>query len=194
MKIALCGKMRSGKSTIADILVEDFGFKEFRFAQGIGNIVSVYFPEAYEKGKPRKHYQFIGQKLRELNEDVWVDYIDGIIKRNQSFSNDELDIVISDVRQPNELDYVRNNGFLIIKVVADDETRMKRILQDGDSFNTEDFYHETEQYIDDMEIANHIYNSDNYSLDDIRNVVKNCVDNYDDIYNDNETKLIRGGF
>ena len=33
MKIAVCGRMRSGKDTLANRLVEEYGFKEFKFSQ-----------------------------------------------------------------------------------------------------------------------------------------------------------------
>ena len=53
MKIALFGKIRSGKDTVGKILIEEYGFNRFAFGDGIGEIIQKYFPEAWEGGKPR---------------------------------------------------------------------------------------------------------------------------------------------
>ena len=74
-KVALFGKIRSGKDTVGKILIEEYGFQRVAFGDGIGEIIEKYFPEALEGGKPRKHYQHIGQQLRVLNQDVWINYL-----------------------------------------------------------------------------------------------------------------------
>ena len=46
MKVALFGKMRSGKDTVGKILIDEYHFKRFAFGDGIGEIIEKYFPEA----------------------------------------------------------------------------------------------------------------------------------------------------
>ena len=165
MKIALFGKMRSGKDTVGEMLVEE-GFERFAFATGIGQIIEEYFPEAVADGKkPRKHYQHIGQKLRELNENVWINYL---LKGVEASGVDY--VVVTDGRQENEAVYLRENGFTIIKVVAPDELRIKRIESAGDQFTPDLFTHETELQVDKIE-ADYVINNDS-DLKSLQNKLK----------------------
>lgn len=169
MKIALFGKMRSGKDTVGKILIEEYGFKKFAFGDGIGEIIVKYFPEAWNNGKPRKHYQHIGQELRKLNPDVWINYLlskvnhyelqvvaDGLCAKNKP--RKKAHVVVTDGRQVNEVERLRQEGFLIVKVTAPEELRVQRILESGDVFNPEALHHETELQVDlinpDIEIIN----------------------------------------
>lgn len=143
MRIALVGKMRSGKDTVASLLLEK-GFTQIAFGDGIREIVAEYFPEALLEGKPRSHYQKIGQWLRELNNDVWINYVD-------RKSKDWESVLVSDCRQLNEAKYLRDQGYMILKVYADDEVRKQRIIESGETFSPELFNHETEQQVDSIE-------------------------------------------
>lgn len=169
MKIAIFGKMRSGKDTVGKILIEEHNFKQFAFGDGIGEIIVKYFPEAWNNGKPRKHYQHIGQELRKLNPDVWINYLlrkvnhyelqvraDNIGTKNQA--RRYAHVVITDGRQQNEAVKLKEEGFVIIKVTAPEEQRIQRIKESGDVFNPEHLQHETELQVDmiepDIEIVN----------------------------------------
>lgn len=146
MKIALFGKMRSGKNTVADILVKDYQFTEFAFATGIGNIIKEYFPKEWAKGKPRRHYQQIGQELRKLDKEVWINYLLESVKASGS----EM-VVVTDGRQQNEARRLREEGYTIIKVECPEEIRIQRIKDSGDVFTPEQLSHETELAVDTIE-------------------------------------------
>ena len=169
LKIAIFGKMRSGKDTVGKILIDEHGFKKFALGDGIGEIIVKYFPEAWADGKPRRHYQHIGQELRKLNPDVWVNYLLGRIKHHEhkviaeglcekNKPKGKFNVVVTDGRQLNELERLRKEGFIIIKVTAPEELRLQRILESGDVFNPEVLHHETELQVDevnpDIEIIN----------------------------------------
>lgn len=143
VKIAIFGKMRSGKDTIGKMLIEEFNFKRYAFGTGIGNIIDKYFPEATINGKPRKHYQHIGQQLRELDPDVWVKYLLKSVEKDGAKR-----VVVTDGRQVNEAERLRAEGYTIVKVVAPEEIRIKRILESGDVFIPEQLTHETERQVD----------------------------------------------
>ena len=70
MKIAVVGKCRAGKDSFAKFFINR-GLQEFKFGTGIAEIIQKYFPEEWEKGKPRHLYQGIGQYLRSFDQDVW---------------------------------------------------------------------------------------------------------------------------
>lgn len=168
MKIALFGKIRSGKDTVGKILIEEHHFRRFAFGDGIGEIIQTYFPEALTGGKPRKHYQHIGQQLRVLNPDVWINYLLNKV-RSESMSHlqehhkngvvaPSFNVVVTDGRQLNEAKRLKEEGFLIVKVTTDDEIRLERMKALGDVFSPEDLQHETELNVDlikpDIEIFN----------------------------------------
>lgn len=179
MKIALFGKIRSGKNTVADILTEEYGFEQFAFGDGIAEIIQKYFPEVWAGGKPRKHYQHIGQQLRVLNENVWVNYLlrrvwdEGRTYRAKGLVHN---IVITDGRQLNEAKRMKEEGFLIVKVTTPEEIRIERMIDKGDIFSFEDLKHETELQVDnitpDVEILN------DGSLEDLYKKVQDLIQDY----------------
>lgn len=183
MKIALFGKMRSGKDTVTKILVEEHGFKGFAFAQGIGEIIVKYFPTALAYGKPRNHYQHIGQSLRELDEDVWINYLfkrvlhhkmDLKLNVENKNKNIPFRVVVTDGRQLNEADRLRKEGYLIVKVEAPIEERLKRMKESGDDFNEKSLSHETEEQVElvrpDITIIN------DGTIEDLKRKVKALID------------------
>ena len=106
VKIAITGRLRSGKDTVADILQEETHFTVYRFADGITDIIQQYFPDDWKLGKPREHYQVIGQSLRQLDENVWVK----ALHRKRQYAHLYCNELITDLRQPNVVaDYVNNN-------------------------------------------------------------------------------------
>lgn len=168
MKIAIFGKMRSGKNTVADILKKEYGFNEYAFGDGIGEIIDNYFPEARVTGKPRYHYQYIGQNLRVLNHCVWINYLLKKVKADE-IEHDHLiaiggedegayKVVVTDGRQFDEAKCLKEAGYIIIKVVCPERLRIERMKASGDNFTIEQLYHETERQVDlieaDIELTN----------------------------------------
>lgn len=151
MRIAVVGKMRAGKDSVAEILKKEYNFKSVAFGDGIKKIVREFFPEAYNNGKPREHYQHIGQELRKLNPDVWINHTNSEILKILSKdlgTAKEPNIIVTDCRQTNEELYLRRRGFLIVKVCADEKTRLRRIEEAGEIVTYEQFTHDTERQVD----------------------------------------------
>lgn len=146
IRIAITGQLRSGKDTVAAILQEliEAKFTEYRFADGITEIIQQYFPQAMKSGKPRKYYQVIGQSLRQLDEDVWVR---ALHKKRQSAPLYENQL-ITDLRQPNEVLYCKKHKFKVIKVVADETVRQERAEAAGDIWLPAQMQHPTEIAVD----------------------------------------------
>lgn len=139
--IALFGKIRSGKNTVADYLTANYQYTQYALGTGIAEIIQKYYPEEWEKGKPRLHYQHIGQQLRELDEEVWLNYM---FKSITSTGPN----VITDCRQLNEAERLRKEGYLIVKVAAPLGFRRKRMESLGDTFTITNLIHTSEQYTD----------------------------------------------
>ncbi|MCS1350369.1 AAA family ATPase [Mechercharimyces sp. CAU 1602] len=153
MKIALTGKMRSGKSTVAEYLSENYGFHSCAF----GDTLKLFANKLFQPRqlKDRQLYQWFGQTMRERESDIWVRHLDYAI---YDLVTTGKNIVITDLRQPNEYQYCREKGFAIIRVTCPDDIRLQRMRQEGDLFDETTLNHETEMYIDgfgvDFEIEN----------------------------------------
>lgn len=146
IKIALAGKMRSGKDAIGEYAVNKYGFVRYAFGDQVREVCSYLFPEQMKDKKPRQILQRTGQFCRSIDEDIWVN------RCFNEMSCDNFDrIIITDLRQPNEYQRCKKEGFTIIKIEADDNIRLERMNRLGDIFTIEDLNHETEQYIDTFE-------------------------------------------
>lgn len=168
IKLALCGRMRSGKDAIAEYLVANYGFKRFAFGDGIREVCRQLYLEQFEGGaKPRALLQGVGQSLRAFDEDVWVKRtiydINTEIFSNATVMGDRVlssaRIVVSDLRQPNEERALRSEGFVIIRVTAPEDLRIQRMIAVGDAFNPDDLTHDTESYVDSFEVDYEITNA-----------------------------------
>lgn len=171
MKIALCGKMRSGKDTIAEILSDEYDFTEFKLSSGITEVIRVLNLDKGNK-KRRDLYQGVGQYMRTMSKDVWCNFTwDEIEKFQRRYSGlfpEALleNIVISDIRQQNEVDFFKERGFIVVKIESNDDLRLKRIKESGDIMRQRDFYHETEFSVNGIVADYTIYN--NGTLEELR--------------------------
>jgi len=167
LKIAICGKMRSGKDTVCDYMVDKYGVVPFAF----GDKLKEYFHNTYTQvprnPKPHKAYQLYGQLMREVyGQDFWVDkcfeHIKYIKRVAQNYNTTNSDItfitVITDLRQPNEYVRLREEGYKIIRIVAPLQLRKQRMQDKGEKIDEDMFYHETEQHIYDFDVDANIHN------------------------------------
>lgn len=144
MKIALTGKLRSGKDTAAGYLALQYDFAPYAFGDELKQAFHRAFPGVPNEPKPRAYYQKFGQWAREsLGEDIWVTHC---FRKIDFFGS--ANVVITDLRQPNEWDALRSAGYTIIRINATDEIRMKRAIDAGDDFTVHDLVHETESNVD----------------------------------------------
>jgi hypothetical protein len=136
--IGVCGRIGSGKDTVADYLVNTHGFKRMSFAGSLKDSVSVIFGWDREllEGRTRQ-----SREWREKPDTWWAERLDipnltprwilqhwGTEVCRQGFHNEiwihslehKLEnttdnVVISDVRFPNEIDSIRRVGGLVVK-------------------------------------------------------------------------------
>lgn len=131
MNIFINGRGGSGKTEIANYLVEQYGYTEITLADPIYEIAEKYY--GMEK-KDRRLLQEIGQKLREIDPDIWVKYAIRTIENNP-----DIKYVLSDVRQENEYEHFYEMGFSPIRVFASLENRIQRI-EKRDGIKVDDEY------------------------------------------------------
>lgn len=159
IKIALTGKMRSGKDTVAMHLAFEHGFEyPIAFGDKLKRTFHELFPWVSAQSKPREGYQRFGQLIREeFDENVWVKHLASTVEFLED-SRKTRGIVITDLRQPNEYEWCRANGFIIVRVTAPDELRIARAKAAGDVFAEEDLAHDTESHVNEYEVDYEIHN------------------------------------
>ena len=121
VKIAIIGKMCSGKTTVANYLMKiNNDFVKLSFADKVKEIAKDLF--GMEK-KDRKLLQMIGTKMREIDKDIWAKY-------TAKKANISEFVVIDDLRYKNEFDIVKKNGFKIIKLKISNELQLSRLKKE----------------------------------------------------------------
>nr|WP_240514758.1 hypothetical protein [Bacillus cereus] len=115
------------------------------------------FPHVPRDPKPRAYYQKFGQWLREIDPDIWVKMTMGNVHEycfedSLNKVNHKPKVLVNGVRQPNEYQQLREEGFIIIRVNTSDDLSIGRAEKAGDVFTEADLEHETESHIDTFEV------------------------------------------
>lgn len=128
MKIALTGYARSGKDTVAAIIQKLCPpVVTLAFADEMKKMFHDTFPNIPKFPKPRDGYEKFGQAMREIDENVWINKL---AKSYAMWERTDAGIIITDVRQPNEAQWARENGFAIVTISTKDSIRRERSPQD----------------------------------------------------------------
>ncbi len=123
MLIGLTGYAQHGKDTIAQVLVDEYGFRQVAFAEplkrlayelnptveGIGRLQSIVDAEGWDKAKQwpevRRLLQVLGTSARDiLGPDTWVHAAERVILASGP------DVVVSDCRFHNEFRFIARMG------------------------------------------------------------------------------------
>ena len=119
MKFAIHGPMCSGKTTISNIIKKnDSEYKTYSFGGKVKDIASDLFKM---EGKDRSLLINVASKMREIDHNVWANYL---IKQIDVENNDKC--IIDDLRFQNEADHLKNE-WLIICLTTPKEIRIERI-------------------------------------------------------------------
>ena len=177
MKIAFCGKKGSGKTFLADTIIEynrHILAQKFSFADPLRDMLSqIGFNEEHFNGDLKniglsqfgnKSYREIIQTLgtdwgREMiHPDIWIN------RMNDRLNNIPKDVwlIVDDIRFENEYNFLKEKGFSIIKVISttDDYKEDKHI---SEQLNVEADYQ--------------LYNTfDNVVIDNLTNILED-IDN-----------------
>jgi len=140
MIIGLCGMQSSGKDTVANILINKYGFIKISFAGILKDVVSIMFDwerdllegltkesrvwretkdewwseKLHKDVTPRKMLQEIGTDIfrNNFNSNIWVYCVENRLRKYSNGNN----IVITDCRFINEINMIKNLGGNIIQV------------------------------------------------------------------------------
>jgi hypothetical protein len=139
--IGMSAFKRCGKDTVADYLVENYGFHKLSFARALKDSCKILFgfdDDDFEKNKekehpywkvsPRKIMQFMGtemfrEKLQEcipwIKENFWIEKVKQSYLDLQNKYGTSVNVVITDCRFLNEEEAIRNLGGLIIGITRE---------------------------------------------------------------------------
>lgn len=141
MIIGICGLQSSGKDTVGEYLIANYGFVKFSFAEALKDIISILFgwnrnkldgitiedrlwreqPDIWwsreldiKEFSPRYAMQFVGTDLfrKYFNNNIWVSILKKKILEHSKISN----IVITDCRFSNEINMIKECGGKFIHI------------------------------------------------------------------------------
>lgn len=176
-KIALIGKTRSGKDSVAEILTElGFPIQRIAFGDAMKEMFHLANPNVPRSPKPTFKYIKYGTAMRKEDPEVFIKPTMSKLWFEQALDkgNDRTrSYVFTDVRQPNELEAVKEAGFKIVRVFAAEEVRVARMLANGESVSREILEAHTEKYMDDYQEDFLLVN--NWARDELRRQVVELV-------------------
>lgn len=111
MLLAFTGRMGSGKDTCAEHLIQKYGFVRFAFADQLKALAKEIGWNGEKDEAGRRLLQQLGNGARvHLGSEIWIRAMENVI----SNSGRKHNLVVTDVRYPNEEEWVRQkDGFLI---------------------------------------------------------------------------------
>ena len=137
MLLGVCGKKGAGKDTVGNYIIEKYGYSQYAFAKPLKKIIKELFDLSDEQlygslketidprwnTTPRILMQYIGTELfreqlkkliPELScENLWIR------KFHDWYSTQTQNVIITDIRFIDEMNAVKQNNGVIIKVVRD---------------------------------------------------------------------------
>lgn len=120
-RLALCGYMGSGKTTVAKILEEKYGFKRYSFASKLKEILK----ELYGVDKAHPRFREIAQSFSDatlgIDPHVWVRLLVNKIDQEKPWR-----IVVDDLRYVREAQALKQRGFIIVRLKCSLTTLKKR--------------------------------------------------------------------
>jgi len=132
VKIAISGKMCSGKSFCSKIIQQRYPqFQIFSFASKLKSVARDLFSDQFEivpgkeqttsqMHKNRNLYVDVGQKMREIDPNVWTNYV---LKETRGVNF----AIIDDLRFKNEMDALKSDGWKLIRLNINRDQQIRRL-------------------------------------------------------------------
>lgn len=163
--IAFLGGTRSGKDT-AYQYIKSLGYpvKRVAFGDVLKEQFHSIFTEIPVSPKPIKEYVEYGQALRSIDSLVFIRPTIGAVLshrnwREQTFPDEPMSYIFTDVRQPNELEAFLKLGGVVVRVATSEKEQSLRMEVEGVTPTKEIFKAPTEQHYKTFEYDHLIYNT-----------------------------------
>jgi len=139
--------MGSGKSAVANVLCDSYGYRAEHFAQSLKDVARHIWGEGAEVN--RDYLQRLGVLVRTIDEAAWVNIL---VRRLEELESEGTPVVIDDCRFPNEYEALAKRGFMFVEVSAQESRRVDRLQRIGKLSDLEQLTHESETALDDTEL------------------------------------------
>lgn len=169
MKIAITGWAGAGKTKMAEYLKDKYGGEILSFASEIKRIDRRLFGLG---SKDRKRLQKIGESMREIDPNVWINIVKNDIDLIIDYEENS-NVYIDDLRRENEYKMLKDINFQFVRVVADEDIRIQRLIERDGECDVSLMYNESEKgcsYLNLFEIDN------NGTLDDFYKQIDEYVE------------------
>lgn len=154
--IAFIGKAGAGKTTASMYLTREFGYASVSFAWPLKKVASELW--GHDAATDRDKLQKLGVAVRQIEPDTWVNLAIENIKYVRAAMGG-VPVVIDDLRFPNEYWALRDEGFVIVRVLAEEVDRIPRLQASGKWQSHEQLSHISETAIDDLPADHNITNT-----------------------------------
>ena len=138
--IALLGPQGSGKSSLAELLIEHRGYRRHAIADGIRQVVAMAYPNGIAKDEElavtrysgratitgRELLQDVGAALREVDTKYWLRlWQSGYFELVRA----GIPVVVDDIRLPAEVEHLRGveHNLLVARIHAEPDVRRERL-------------------------------------------------------------------
>jgi len=154
--VAIFGRFCSGKTTLAQELEDEWGFERVSMANNMKQIVSDVYGTNDKSAlvTVRKHdgtdaeisvrevLQSFGENAKRHDLYFWMRWF---IRDTEAFSHAGIPLVLDDARMTFEADYLRENGWLLVRTEAPEAVRLDRYRRlYGKEPNGSEMSHQTE--------------------------------------------------
>ncbi len=116
MKLKICFVAPSsyGKSTASNIIIKEFGGLVIKIAEPLYELQNNFYKKLgiIADKQDGELLQFYGKKIRQIN----PEYLLNVFNENIRDANDHTDIIINDDCRPMDYEYLKNLGFIFIKI------------------------------------------------------------------------------
>lgn len=149
IKLAISGKIASGKSTLARKIADELiattrdPVLVVSFAAQLRHIARLLFPndmissdsdsDSKKLNKQRRILQDLGAACKAIDPNVWINALD-----RQIAMLNGVHIIIDDLRFPDELEYCKRTGFTIVRLDIDKPLQEQRIRAAYDAENVDE--------------------------------------------------------
>ena len=158
--IAVIGKMGSGKTTVAELLVEHFHYRRLAFAGthpgGVRDVAVRMWGTAAQNDRDK--LQALGMFGRQIDQDTWVRNAVAQLNDKNRLPDGPIDddghalidhpVVVDDMRFPNEAWELKGRDFIVVRVVAPRHIRIARLRANGKLTDEAQLDHESEKQLD----------------------------------------------